>query len=118
MTAGQSKGSASKAESGKVASDKAVPGKAVPGKAASGKSGSGKSGSAKAGSGKAVSGKGQDGAAGGDMDDLKQRFRDALSRKNGKHASANAEGAQATGKVHDAHGPASSRRSFRRKSGG
>jgi hypothetical protein len=56
--------------------------------------------------------------AAADMDDLKRKFREALDRKKGQQASANAEGAQATGKLHDAHGPASSRRSFRRKSGG
>jgi uncharacterized protein DUF5302 len=53
-----------------------------------------------------------------EMDDVKRKFREALDKKKDKHATANADGAQATGKVHDAHGPASSRRSFRRKSGG
>jgi hypothetical protein len=53
-----------------------------------------------------------------ELDDVKRKFREALDRKKDRHATANAEGAQATGKVHDAHGPASSRRSFRRKSGG
>jgi Family of unknown function (DUF5302) len=53
-----------------------------------------------------------------DMDDLKRKFREALDRKKAQHANGNADGAQTTGKVHDAHGPASSRRSFRRKSGG
>jgi hypothetical protein len=52
-----------------------------------------------------------------DVDDMKAKFRAALDRKRGEHA-ANAEGAQDTGKVHGAHGPAASRRSFRRKSGG
>lgn len=52
------------------------------------------------------------------FDEMKRKFREALDRKREQHAHANAEGAQATGKVHDAHGPASSRRSFRRKSGG
>jgi hypothetical protein len=53
-----------------------------------------------------------------DLEELKRKFREALERKRGTHASANAEGAQDTGKVHGSHGPAASRRSFRRKSGG
>ena len=52
----------------------------------------------------------------GDFDELKRKFREALERKRGAHASA--EGAHDTGKVHGSHGPAVSRRSFRRKSGG
>ena len=51
-----------------------------------------------------------------DLDDLKRKFREALERKRDAHASA--EGAQDTGRVHGSHGPAVSRRSFRRKSGG
>jgi hypothetical protein len=51
-----------------------------------------------------------------DFDELKRKFREALDRKRATHASA--EGAQDTGKVHGSHGPAVSRRSFRRKSGG
>ena len=47
---------------------------------------------------------------------MKRKFRAALDRKRGTHASADA--AQDTGKVHGSHGPAASRRSFRRKSGG
>jgi len=49
---------------------------------------------------------------------MKRKFRAALDRKRGTHAGANAEGAQDTGKVPGSHGPAASRRSFRRKSGG
>ena len=52
----------------------------------------------------------------GDFDELKRKFREALDRKRGAHASA--EGAHDTGKVHGSHGPAVNRRSFRRKSGG
>lgn len=52
-----------------------------------------------------------------DLDEVKRKFRAALDRKRGAHASGNAEGAQDTGKVHGSHGPAASRRSFRRKSG-
>ena len=51
-----------------------------------------------------------------DLDEMKRKFRAALDRKRGTHASADA--AQDTGKVHGSHGPAVSRRSFRRKSGG
>jgi hypothetical protein len=50
-----------------------------------------------------------------DLDEMKRKFREALERKRGAHASA--EGADHTGKVHGSHGPAASRRSFRRKSG-
>jgi len=57
-------------------------------------------------------------AAKADLEELKRKFREALERKRGTQASANAEGAQDTGKVHGSHGPAASRRSFRRKSGG
>jgi hypothetical protein len=53
-----------------------------------------------------------------DIDEVKRKFREALERKRGTHTSGNAEGAQDTGKVHGSHGPASTRRSFRRKSGG
>ena len=55
--------------------------------------------------------------AGADFDDMKRKFREALERKRGAQT-ANAEGAHDTGKVHGSHGPASTRRSFRRKSGG
>ena len=55
-------------------------------------------------------------AAKPDLDEMKRKFREALERKRGNHASA--EGADHTGKVHGSHGPAASRRSFRRKSGG
>ena len=51
-----------------------------------------------------------------ELEDLKRKFRDALERKRGTHASA--QGAQDTGKVHGSHGPETSRRTFRRKSGG
>jgi Family of unknown function (DUF5302) len=51
-----------------------------------------------------------------DLEELKRKFREALERKRGTHATT--EGAQDTGKVHGSHGPAASRREFRRKSGG
>jgi hypothetical protein len=56
------------------------------------------------------------GSAQADFEELKRKFREALDRKRGAHASA--EGTHDTGKVHGSHGPAVSRRSFRRKSGG
>jgi|SRR6266446_2233089 hypothetical protein len=56
-------------------------------------------------------------AAKPDLGEVKRKFREALERKRGAHASGNAEGTQDTGKVHGSHGPAASRRSFRRKSG-
>ncbi|MET9505500.1 DUF5302 domain-containing protein [Streptomyces sp. NPDC006622] len=51
--------------------------------------------------------------------DLKRKFREALERKRGKQADA-ADSTASTdpSKIHGAHGPAASQRSFRRKSGG
>jgi hypothetical protein len=51
--------------------------------------------------------------------DLKRKFREALARKRGAQADA-ADGAASSdaSKVRAAHGPATSQRSFRRKSGG
>jgi hypothetical protein len=54
-------------------------------------------------------------AAQPDLDETKRKFREALERKRRTHATT--EGADHTGKVHGSHGPAASRRSFRRKSG-
>ena len=54
-------------------------------------------------------------AAQPDVEETKRKFREALDRKRRAHATA--EGADHTGKVHGVHGPAASRRSFRRKSG-
>jgi hypothetical protein len=51
-----------------------------------------------------------------DLDDVKRKFREALDRKRDAHATT--EGAKDTGRVNGSHGPAVSRRSFRRKSGG
>ncbi|MEU5633090.1 DUF5302 domain-containing protein [Streptomyces rishiriensis] len=51
--------------------------------------------------------------------DLKRKFREALARKRGLQGDAGDVAANAgTSKIHGAHGPASSQRSFRRKSGG
>jgi hypothetical protein len=50
-------------------------------------------------------------------DELKRKFREALERKREQQA----EGAAGEGKgskIHSAHGPARSQRSFRRRSGG
>lgn len=52
-----------------------------------------------------------------DIDEVKRKFRAALDRKREQHATAGADSAEKSGKVHGAHGPASTRRSFRRKSG-
>ena len=52
-------------------------------------------------------------------DDLKAKYREALERKNSKAAGQGSAGDSEGGsKIHDAHGPAASRRTFRRKSGG
>jgi hypothetical protein len=51
--------------------------------------------------------------------DVKDKFREALERKRGHQAERNAEGeGRDSSKIHGAHGPATSRREFRRKSGG
>ncbi len=51
------------------------------------------------------------------IDDVKARFREALDRKRQVHAEGQGKGGHEAGKVNGAHGPAASRRSFRRKSG-
>jgi hypothetical protein len=58
-----------------------------------------------------------DGEAKPDLDEVKRKFREALDRKRQAHAEGQGRGGQDTGKIHGAHGPAASRRSFRRKSG-
>jgi hypothetical protein len=52
-----------------------------------------------------------------DLDEVKRKFRAALDRKKQQHATS-ADSAEKTGRLHEAHGPAAKRRSFRRKSGG
>jgi|SRR5215469_6979524 len=52
-----------------------------------------------------------------DMDDVKRKFREALDRKRETHTEGSATGGRDSGKIHNAHGPARSRRDFRRKSG-
>jgi hypothetical protein len=52
-----------------------------------------------------------------DIDDVKAKFREALDRKHQAHAEGQGKGSHESGKVAGAHGPAASRRNFRRKSG-
>ncbi len=52
-------------------------------------------------------------------DEVQRKFREALERKRGKEADANAGHAgKDAGKIHGAQGPARIRRSFRRRGGG
>ena len=48
---------------------------------------------------------------------MKAKFREALDRKRQVHAEGQGKGSHEAGKVSGAHGPAASRRNFRRKSG-
>jgi hypothetical protein len=50
------------------------------------------------------------------QDDVKRRFKEALDRKNARAKSGDSH-ADGSSKIHDSHGPAASRRTFRRKSG-
>ncbi len=62
----------------------------------------------------------QVGAAGdgAPQDEVKRKFREALERKQGRAAQQTDSGDKGDhGKIHGAHGPESSQRSFRRKSG-
>jgi hypothetical protein len=52
-----------------------------------------------------------------EIDDVKRKFREALDRKRAGHGGDTAGQGKSQDKVHGAHGPASNRRSFRRKSG-
>jgi Family of unknown function (DUF5302) len=81
------------------------------------KANSGKDQATAAGSAKSRDGGGQqDTATAGD--DPRPKFREALERKRAREAGTmGAPGGKNSGKVHDAHGPATGRRSFRRKSG-
>jgi hypothetical protein len=67
--------------------------------------------------GPAAGGTTEDDADKPDIDDVKAKFREALDRKRQVHAEGQGKGAHEAGKVSGAHGPAASRRSFRRKSG-
>lgn len=55
--------------------------------------------------------------AGAASDEMKRKFKEALDKKNAQHrrGESHLDGASV---VHDAHGPASQKREFRRKSGG
>jgi hypothetical protein len=52
-----------------------------------------------------------------DIDEVKRKFREALDKKRQIHAEGQDQGGRDPNKIHGAHGPAASRRSFRRKSG-
>lgn len=52
-----------------------------------------------------------------DLDETKRKFREALERKHQAHNEGQGKGGRDDGKIHGAHGPAASRRNFRRKSG-
>ena len=52
-----------------------------------------------------------------DLDETKRKFREALERKHQAHNDGQAKGGRDGSKINGAHGPAASRRSFRRKSG-
>jgi Family of unknown function (DUF5302) len=52
-------------------------------------------------------------------DEVKRKFREALERKRDKEAdTGGGSTGKDAGKVHGVHGPARSRRSFRRRGGG
>ena len=52
-------------------------------------------------------------------DEAKRKFREALDRKRARETgTTQTRQGPDTGKIHGAHGPARSRRTFRRKSGG
>jgi Family of unknown function (DUF5302) len=61
---------------------------------------------------------GNEDAAKPDLDETKRKFREALERKHQAHNEGQGKGSREDGKIHGAHGPAASRRNFRRKSGG
>jgi hypothetical protein len=55
---------------------------------------------------------------GDEREDVKRKFREALERKQGRTAQQGEGGEKGDrSKIHGAHGPESSQRSFRRKSG-
>ena len=62
-------------------------------------------------------GAGTEDAAKPDLDETKRKFREALERKNQAHNDGQEKGGRDGGKISGAHGPAGSRRNFRRKSG-
>ena len=56
-------------------------------------------------------------AAKPDLDETKRKFREALERKHQAHNESQGNSGRDGGKISGAHGPAASRRNFRRKSG-
>jgi Family of unknown function (DUF5302) len=56
-------------------------------------------------------------AAQPDLDETKRKFREALERKHQVHNDGQERGGRDGAKINGAHGPAASRRNFRRKSG-
>ncbi len=52
-----------------------------------------------------------------DLDETKRKFREALERKHQAHSEGQGKGNRDGSKINGAHGPAASRRNFRRKSG-
>jgi len=56
-------------------------------------------------------------AASASEDDSKRKFREALERKNAKSSGGGSDHKDGGAKQHGAHGAASNRREFRRKSG-
>jgi hypothetical protein len=78
---------------------------------------------AKTGSTESAAGTGQDQAGSADqtatpdLDETKRKFREALERKHQVHSEGQGDGGRDGGKISGAHGPAASRRNFRRKSG-
>jgi hypothetical protein len=58
-----------------------------------------------------------DGEAKPDLDETKRKFREALERKQQAHSDSQGNSGRDGSKISSAHGPAASRRSFRRKSG-
>jgi len=51
------------------------------------------------------------------LDETKRKFREALERKHQAHSDGQGRGGRDGSKISGAHGPAASRRNFRRKSG-
>ena|ERR1700761_7432269 len=56
-------------------------------------------------------------AAPAELDETKRKFREALERKQQARGDGQGQGGRDGSKISGAHGPAASRRSFRRKSG-
>jgi hypothetical protein len=59
----------------------------------------------------------EDAPATPDLDEVKQKFRAALDRKNAAQTDSQSAEGRGRDKITGAHGPAAGRRSFRRKSG-